>query len=231
MSSRKLSRERGVTISCDHGAYVDDGNENMPSCGASVYTALVKIKPTRTYAASLGWIRGGGRSPPARLLPGARTRRAQARRRGGAREGRAEEGARRREEGRARRQATSVRFADRGPANLPVLERSRVSAGVEALDALGREVAHLRAEVERLKEENEELRDDLDDVNQERDQLESEIEEHDRNAIRRENIDDRQRAALAHGRAVLELVDVDSSWARTMNERAVDAITELLGDR
>lgn len=105
-----------------------------------------------------------------------------------------------------------------------------MSAG-DALDALGREVVHLRAEVERLKEENEELRDDLDDVNQERDQLESEIEEHDRDAIRRENIDDRQRAALAHGRAVLELVDVDSSWARVMNERAVDAITELLGDR
>lgn len=55
MSSRKLSRERGTTISCDHGCYEGEGSP----CTSRVYTALVYVKPTRRYAATLGWIRGG----------------------------------------------------------------------------------------------------------------------------------------------------------------------------
>jgi len=56
MSSRLLSRERGCVISCDHGIYEGEGEP----CETQVYTAVIRVKPTRKYAASLGWIRGGG---------------------------------------------------------------------------------------------------------------------------------------------------------------------------
>jgi len=55
MSSEKLSRERGVIIRCDYGAYEDEPG----SCTASVHTGNVWIKVNRAFAALQGWIRGG----------------------------------------------------------------------------------------------------------------------------------------------------------------------------
>lgn len=55
MSSEQLSRDRGVVIRCDYGAYTDEPG----SCDARHYTANIHIKTNRAAASKLGWSRGG----------------------------------------------------------------------------------------------------------------------------------------------------------------------------
>lgn len=115
-----------------------------------------------------------------------------------------------------------------------------MTAAVAALD-------DLRTEIERLERENKQLRRDLrdeeeraKDAEDERDQLQREVDEYESHERKYESAN---RWALAHARNVLEsLVDkVDAdlvaghpvsaaeAFVHSMNRRALDAITELIG--
>lgn len=87
------------------------------------------------------------------------------------------------------------------------------------------------AEIERLRAELRRVEGELGEVTEERDRLQQEVNQYEVDMETRVDIDRGQRAALAHGRAVIESAEASDSFTRTMNERAVDAISELLGDR
>lgn len=89
----------------------------------------------------------------------------------------------------------------------------------------------LRAQVERLERELADMQKDLDDETEEADRLLDEVKRLEVASEGAEVINSRQRYALAHARTVLDALKSESAFEETMNVRAVDAITELLGDR
>lgn len=55
MSSEVLTRDRGVIIRCDFGAWDDEPGY----CDASIHTGNVLVKVNRAAAKKVGWIKGG----------------------------------------------------------------------------------------------------------------------------------------------------------------------------
>lgn len=109
------------------------------------------------------------------------------------------------------------------------MKAGKVTAAVAAPPA---DVEGLELVVERLRADLRRAEEEIDEVTEERDRLSRENSQYEVDMERRVELTRAQHAALDHGRAVLESVaDNGDSFARTMNERAIDALCELLGDR
>jgi chorismate mutase len=96
----------------------------------------------------------------------------------------------------------------------------RVSAEVAIAEVT--EIERLRAEVKRITTELEEAIEERDRLGQENSQYEVDAEKH-------HEVSRAERDALVHARQVLLGTDCDDSFTRTMTERAVDALTEIIG--
>lgn len=91
--------------------------------------------------------------------------------------------------------------------------------------------APVEAEVGRLKLENKRLADDLGDVTDERDNLQREVNQLEMDLERRVVVSGLQRESLKWARDALESSDPGDAFARTMIDRAIDTLSELVGDR
>lgn len=88
------------------------------------------------------------------------------------------------------------------------------------------ELEQLRAAVKTLTRENKRLSRELTEMEDRAEVAENECDELREVA---ELVEGTRADALAHARTVLQGLDVADSFTRTMNERAADAITELIG--
>lgn len=89
-----------------------------------------------------------------------------------------------------------------------------------------------------LERENARLREELKDVEGERDELEAERDDakqelarYEREQSKWDNAHRDNHAALTHARAQLQTLVAPDPFTEIMNTRAIDALTELLGDR
>lgn len=92
----------------------------------------------------------------------------------------------------------------------------------------------LRDLIERLERENRKLERERDDLDSELDDARDEIRQLERGNEDSVIADPAQRDALAHARSFLEFANRTANpdaYTRIMNERAIEALSDLLGDR